>query len=129
VRDRVFRTRHHLAGDEPGEVGHVDHQHGADLVKDVAEDAEVEPAWIRAVAGQDDQGPVLVRLAPQAVVVEEPGRVVDGVLDVAEQFPGDVVTEPVGEVSPGVEVHPEQRVGVELDAEPLPIALVEVVDR
>ena len=53
-----------LAGDESGEVGHVDHEDGSDLVGDLAEDAEVNPARIGAVSGQEDErteGPGLVR--------------------------------------------------------------------
>ena len=40
-----------LPGDQAGEVRHVDHQRRADLVGDLAEDAEVDLARVRAVAG------------------------------------------------------------------------------
>ena len=38
----------HAAGHEPGEVRHVDHQLGADLVGDLAEGAEIDDARIGA---------------------------------------------------------------------------------
>ena len=39
VGDRVVLAREHLAGDQTGEVGHVDHQDGADPVGDLAHPA------------------------------------------------------------------------------------------
>ena len=48
------------AGDEAGEMRHVDHQVGADLVGDLAEAAEVDDARIGRAAGDDHLRPVLL---------------------------------------------------------------------
>ena len=58
------------AGDQPGEVRHVDHQVGADLVGDLAEGGEVDDARIGAAAGDDHLRPVLAREAPHLVHVD-----------------------------------------------------------
>ena len=42
VRDRVVVAGEDLAGDEAGEVRHVDHEHGADLVGHLAHPREVD---------------------------------------------------------------------------------------
>ena len=47
-------------GDEAGEVGHVDHQLGADGVGNRAEGGEIELAGVGRPAGDDQLGPVLV---------------------------------------------------------------------
>ena len=64
VRERAGMR---AAGHEAGEVRHVDHQLGADLVGDLAEAAEVDDARIGRAAGDDDLRPVLLRepLAPR----------------------------------------------------------------
>src|SRR5260370_34856219 len=43
----------HPASDEAGEVGHIDHEIGADFVSDGAHAREVELAWIGAAATYD----------------------------------------------------------------------------
>ena len=52
------RVRHgrrmHASGDQAGEVGHVDHEVGADFVGDGAHAGEVEDARIGAAAADDD---------------------------------------------------------------------------
>ena len=47
-------------GDQAGEVGHVDHQLGADRVGDLPEGGEVELARVGRPAGDDQLRPVLV---------------------------------------------------------------------
>ncbi len=42
------------AGDEAGEMRHVDHEIGADLVGDLAETAEIDDPRISRTAGDDD---------------------------------------------------------------------------
>ena len=88
------RVRHgggmQSGGDQAGEVRHVDHQVGADLVGDAAELGEVELPRIGRPAGQDQLRPVL------------PGQSldlghVDPVVVVAHVVGGDVV-ELAGEV-------------------------------
>ena len=46
MRDRVVVAGEDLAGDETREVGHVDHQDGADLVGDRAHLGEVDRARV-----------------------------------------------------------------------------------
>jgi hypothetical protein len=58
VRDRAGE---HAAGHQAREVGHVDHQIGADRVGDLAEAGEVDLAAVGAAAGDDQLG--LVALA------------------------------------------------------------------
>ena len=55
------RARVRAAGDEAGEVRHVDHQLGADAVGDLAEGAEVDDARIGRAAGDDHLRPMLLR--------------------------------------------------------------------
>jgi hypothetical protein len=56
----------HLAGDQPGEVRHVDHQRRADLVGDLAHLGEVHPARVGRVAGDQHQRLELAALAAHA---------------------------------------------------------------
>jgi hypothetical protein len=44
---------------EPGDVRHVDHEHGADLLGDVGEALEVDDAGVCARTGDDHLRPVL----------------------------------------------------------------------
>ncbi len=44
----------HLGGHEAGEMGHVDHERSANLVRDGAEGREVEVATVTGPAGEDD---------------------------------------------------------------------------
>ena len=55
------RARMHAAGNQPGEMRHVDHQIGADRVGNLAEAAEIDDARIGRAAGDDHFGPVLAR--------------------------------------------------------------------
>ena len=47
------------AGDQAGEMRHVDHQDGADRVGNLAEAAEIKDARIGRTTGDDHLGPVL----------------------------------------------------------------------
>src|SRR5439155_361790 len=58
VRERI---RMHPAGDETGEMRHVDQKFGTDLVGDLAEAAEIEDARIGGPASDDDLRPKLTR--------------------------------------------------------------------
>ena len=51
----------HPAGDETGEMRHVDQKFGTDLVGDLAEAAEIEDARIGGPASDDDLRPKLTR--------------------------------------------------------------------
>jgi hypothetical protein len=50
-------------GDQPGEVGHVDHQVGLDLVGDAPELGEVQLPRVGRPAGDDELRTSLVRQA------------------------------------------------------------------
>ena len=57
------------ARDEPGEVRHIDHQLGADLLGDLAEGAEIDDARIGAGPGDDELETALrewIRLQPSS---------------------------------------------------------------
>ena len=58
-------------GDQPGEVGHVDHQQRADLVGDLAEAREVELARVGRPAGEQQLRPALARDPRDLVHVDQ----------------------------------------------------------
>jgi hypothetical protein len=68
---RVEVAGEHLAGDQAGEVGHVDHEASRHLVRDLAEDAKVDLARIGAVARDQEQRRLLARAPAHLVVVEQ----------------------------------------------------------
>ena len=107
---------------------HVDHQHGADLVGDLAHLGEVDPAGVGRVAGHEHQRLELPRLRGDDVVVEQPGLRVGAVLLLVEHLAADVGPEAVGQVTARVERHPEQALVAELVAQLLPVGLGELVD-
>ena len=128
VRHRVLVAGEDLAGDQPGEVRHVDHQGRADLVGDLAHLGEVHAAGVRRVAGHQHQRLELTRLRGDLVVVEQPGHGVGAVLLLVEHLAADVGPEAVGQVAAGVEAHAEQPLVAELVAQLLPVLVGEVVD-
>ena len=117
VGHRVLVAGEHLARDQTGEVRHVDHQGGADLVGDLAHLGEVDPARIRRVAGHQDQRLELAGRGGDDVVVEQPRLRVGAVAALVEHLAGDVGPEAVGEVAAGVERHAEQPLVAELGAQ------------
>src|SRR5690606_25819034 len=48
------------AGDQPGDVGGIEHEQGADLVGDLPERCGVDDPRVGGGAGDDDLGPVLL---------------------------------------------------------------------
>ncbi|CAB4721675.1 unannotated protein [freshwater metagenome] len=103
VGHRVLVAGEDLARDETGEVRHVDHQGGTDLVGDLAHLGEVHPARVGGVAGHQDQRLELARLGGDHVVVEQAGLGVGAVLLLVEHLAADVGAEAVGQVTAGVE--------------------------
>ena len=97
-------------GDEAGEVGHVDHQLGADRVGDLAEGGEVELARVGRPAGDDQRRPVLLGEPRDLVHVDPQVLAADVVGDRVVELAGDVELHPVAEVAAVVERHPEDRV-------------------
>ncbi len=108
VGDRVFLALEHLAGDQTGEVGHVHHQDGADLVGDLAHPAVVDVPGIGAEAGQQDQWLDLDRLALDGVVIEQEGLAVHGVAMRLEHLARGIEPVAVREVAPRGEIHAQQ---------------------
>jgi hypothetical protein len=128
VRDRVEVAGEDLAGDETGEVRHVDHERGADLVGDLAHDPEVHQAGVGRVAGDDDQRLELTGRDAQRVVVDQTGGGVGAVGALVEHLAGDVGSEAVGEVATGVQGHTEHALVAEGLAELGPVGVGELVD-
>ncbi len=128
VGHRILVAGEHLARDQTGEVRHVDHQRGADLVGDLAHLGEVHPARVGRVAGHQDQRLELARGGGDGGVVEQPGLGVGAVAALVEHLAGDVRPEAVGEVAARIERHPEQPLVAELGAQALPVRLRQVVD-
>ena len=128
VRDRVLVAGEDLARHQAGEVRHVDHQGGADLVGDLAHLREVHPARVRRVAGHEHQRLELARLRGHLVVVEQPGLGVGAVLLLVEHLAADVGAEAVRQVAAGVERHAEQPLVAELVAQGLPVLVGQLVD-
>ena len=96
--------------DEPGEVGHVDEQVGADLVGDLAEAREVELARIRRPAGHDHLRPLLAGDPRDLVHVDHAGLAVDAVGDDLIQASGGVELHAVREVAAVGELEAHQLV-------------------
>ena len=127
VRDRVLVAGEHLAGDQAGEVRHVDHERGADLVGDLAHLGEVDPARVGRVAGDQDQRLELPGRCAHPVVVDQLGRRVGAVRALVEHLARDVRPEAVGEVAAGVQRHAERALVAELVPQRLPLLLGQVV--
>ena len=127
VGDGVVVAGMHLAGDQPREVRHVDHERGTDLIGDLPQDPEVHEPRVGAVTGDQDQRPFLVGPPPDLVVVEEKRLRIDAVGAVAEQLPGDVRAEAVGQVPTRLQRHTEQRLADELLAQRLPVIVGEII--
>ena len=128
MRHRILVAGEHLAGDQAGEVGHVDHQGGTDLVGDLAHGGEVDPPRIRGITRDQDERLELANGGGDGVVVDQPGPRVGAVAALVEHLAGDVGPEAVGEVAAGVQGHPHQALAAELGAQSLPFGLGEVVD-
>ena len=117
----------HLAGDQPREVRHVDHERGTDLIRDLPQHPEVHEPRVRAVTGDQNQRPFLVGPPPDLVVVQEKRRRIDTVRAVAEQLPRDVRTEAVSQVPTRLQRHTQQRLTDELLAQRLPVIVCEII--
>jgi len=71
VRHRVFVALEDLPGDQAGEVRHVDHEGGTDLVGDFRHPGEVHPARIGRITGHQDERLELPDGRGDGVVVEQ----------------------------------------------------------
>ena len=96
------------AGDEAGEMRHVDHKIGADLVGDFAETAEIDDARIGRAAGDDHLGPVLFGEPFDLVHVDEMVLAADAIGHDLEPLARHVDRRAVGEMAAGGEVQPHE---------------------
>src|SRR5262249_60636976 len=98
------------AGDEPGEMRHVDEEVGADLIGNFAEAAEIDETGIGRSAGDDDLWAVLpgelCHLLDVDTVVIAPYAVRHGL----EPAPRHVHGRAVGQVAAGGKVEPHEGV-------------------
>ena len=97
-------------GDQPRDVGHVRQQQGPHLVRDLPEAGPVEVAGVGGGPDDDHPGPVLPRQAGHLVVVDALRLRVHPVGEEAIELGGEVDRGAVGQVPPGVEVHPQHGV-------------------
>jgi hypothetical protein len=117
-----------LAGDQPGEVGHVDEERRADVVGDVAHGGEVDPPGVGGVAGDQHERAHLPGLGSQGGVVEQAGLRVCAIGPLVEHLARDVGPEAVGQVAAGVERHAEGPLVAEGASQGRPGLVIEVVD-
>ena len=69
----------HAGGNETGDVGHVDHQVGADRIGDLTHALEVDEAGVGAGAGDDQLRTDLLCLFGNGVIVDPLGLTADAV--------------------------------------------------
>ena len=109
-----MRMRHrrgmHAAGDQAGEMRHVDHEIGADLVGDLAETREIPEARIGRAAGDDQLRAVLARPRRHRVHVESWSSLRTPVMRRLEPFAGHVHRRAVRQVAAGGEVEAHESV-------------------
>ncbi|MPL75491.1 hypothetical protein SDC9_21315 [bioreactor metagenome] len=98
------------AGHEAREMRHVDHQPGADLVRDLAEFDEVDLPRDGRATGDDQLRLVLVGEGADLVIVEPAVLLAHAILDRVEPLARLVRARAVGQVTAGVEAHAEDGV-------------------
>ena len=91
-------------------MGHIDQQQGAAGVGDLAELGEVEDARVGGVTGDEDLRPAGQGLLADGVIIEQPGRRVQGVALGMEILAGYGYLGPVGEVAAVGQGHAENGV-------------------
>ena len=104
------RRRMHAAGDQAGDMRHVDHQIGADRIGDLAETLPVPDARIGGAAGEDQLRLVLVRQPLDLVHVEQMVVLAHAVGDDLEPFAGHVDRRAVRQVAARIEVEAHEGV-------------------
>ena len=104
------RARMLAAGDQSGEMRHVDQEIGADLVGDLAEARELDEAAVGRAAGDDELRPVLAGKLRHLVDVDAPVLLAHAVLHRLEPFARQVRRRAVRQMAAGVEAHAQNRV-------------------
>ena len=97
-------------GDEPGVVGHVDHQLGADLPRDLSKGAVGDLAGIGAGTGDDELRLVLAGEPRHLIEVEALIALPHAVMDKLVEHPGGIELHAVRQVAAMGEVEGEDRV-------------------
>jgi hypothetical protein len=104
------RRRVRTAGDEAGEVRHVDEEFGAYLVGDLAHAGEVKLAGVRGASADEDFGLNFNGLLFEGVVVDDLSVLADLVAGDVVELAGKVELVAVGEVTAVSEVEAEDGV-------------------
>ena len=92
------RARMRAAGNEAGEMRHIDHQIGADAVGNAAEPGEIDDARIGAAAGNDQPRLVLFGEALDLVVIDAAVFGANPVMDGVEPFAGQIRRRAMGQM-------------------------------
>ena len=100
----------HAAGHEAGEMRHIDHEIGADLVGDLAEAAEIDDARIGRAAGDDHLRPVLLGQPLDLVHVDQMVVAAHAVRHRLEPAARQIDRRAVGEMAAGGEIEPHEGV-------------------
>ena len=104
------RMRMRAAGDEPGEMRHVDQQAGAGGIGGAAEGREIERPGIGRAAGDQDLRPVLTGQPQHLVRIDQPVVGPHAVVHDPEPAPAGVDGGAMAQVPAGVQVHRQDRV-------------------
>ena len=98
------------AGNQAGNVGHINHKNSADFVSDVREQLEVDGTGISRSTGNDQLGLILLSHVPDLVVVNEAGFVVHIIGDNIIVLTGDIGGAAVGQVAAVSQAHAHESV-------------------
>ena len=93
------------AGDQPGDVRHVDEKQRADRIGDLPEPRKIDDARISGSAGGDHRRPHFLGLFLQRVVIDLLGLLAHAVLRDLVKLAGKIRRMPVGEMSAVGEIH------------------------
>jgi hypothetical protein len=109
-----MRVRHrrgmHAAGDEAGEMRHVHHQIGADMIGDLAKALEIPRPRIGRAAGDDQLRLHLLGAARDFIHVDELVVAAHGVVLRIEPSSGNIHRRAVGEMAAGGEIEAHERI-------------------
>ena len=98
------------ACDQPGEMGDVGDQHGANLACDVGEALEIDRARDRCAAAEDQLGPLGAGELPDLIEVHAAGFSAHAVVHGPEPLAGDRGVPTVSEMATHRQCHPHDRV-------------------
>ncbi len=93
------------AGDQPGDVRHVDEQKRADRIGDLAQPRKIDDSRICRRTGGDHHRPHFLGLFLQRVVIDRLGFLVHAVMGDLVKFAGEICRMPVREMAAVGEIH------------------------